>query len=80
MLDKVKAFFEQEYKDTERFLKRTDKPSWADPKETVDKAIQRCLGVAQFIQSCDISYEDLTCYEEIREKFEKLLKEVLTND
>lgn len=77
MLEKVKEFFEKEYTDVERLLTKEDKPWWADPKECVDKAIQRCLGVAQFVQYCDVKYEDLGCYEEIRERFEKLLEEVL---
>lgn len=80
MLEKVKEFFEQEYKDTERLLIREDRPFWAEPKECVDKAIQRCLGVAQFVQHCDVKYEDLGCYEEIRERFEKLLEETLDKD
>lgn len=80
MLEKVKEFFEQEYKDTERLLTREDRPFWAEPKECVDKAIQRCLGVAQFVQYCDVKYEDLGCYEEIRERFEKLLEETLDKD
>ena len=80
MLEKVKEFFEQEYKDTERLLTRKDRPFWAEPKECVDKAIQRCLGVAQFVQYCDVKYEDLGCYEEIRERFEKLLEETLDKD
>lgn len=77
MLEKVKEFFEQEYKDTKRLLTREDRPFWAEPRECVDKAIQRCLGVTQFVQYCDVKYEDLGCYEEIRERFENLLKEVL---
>jgi hypothetical protein len=70
-IDKVKKFFEKEYKETERLL--SNPPSWCNPKEAVWYAVQRCLGVAQFVQYLDVKYEDLSCYDEIREKFEKLL-------
>ena len=34
------------------------------------------FGVAQFVQGVGVKYEDLTCYDEVREKLENLLKEV----
>ena len=74
MLEKLKEYFEMEYKETKELLEK--KPSWCQPKEVVSNSIQRCLGVAQFVQSVGVKYEDLDCYEEIREKLENLLREV----
>lgn len=74
MLEQVKDFFNREYEDTKRLLK--NKPSWCKPKEVVYNSIQRCLGVAQFVQYVGVKYENLNCYEEVREKLENLLKEV----
>lgn len=74
MLEQVKKFFNQEYEDTKQLLER--KPSWCKPREAVYNSIQRCLGVAQFVQYVGVEYEDLSCYEEVREKLESLLKEV----
>ena len=50
MLDKVKEFFDQEYKETKDLLER--KPSWCKPKEAVYNSIQRCLGL---LNSCKVS-------------------------
>lgn len=80
MLNKVKEFFEREYTDTEKLLIREDRPYWVNPTKCVNSSIQRCLGVAQFVQYCGIKYEDLDCYDEIREKFQNLLKETLDKD
>ena len=74
MLEQVKEFFDREYKETKELLER--KPSWCKPKEVVFNSIQRCLGVAQFVQGAGVKYEDLNCYEEVKEKLESLLREV----
>jgi len=74
MLEQVKEFFDREYKETKELLER--KPSWCKPREVVFNSIQRCLRVAQFVQHVGVEYEDLSCYEEVREKLESLLKEV----
>ena len=75
VLEKVKTFYESEYKDIKSILDR--KPFWietrADEKQVIFNAIQRCLGVAQFVQSLDVPYEELQIYDEYREKLEKLL-------
>lgn len=76
MLEKVKEYLEMEYEETETFLKKEDRPWWVDPNEQIDKSIQRCLGVTQFIQTVGVAYEDLKCYDEIRERFEKLRKSI----
>lgn len=80
MLEKVKEFFEREYKETERLLTQEPRPWWVSPTDCVNSSIQRCLGVAQFVQYCEVKYEDLGCYDEIRERFQNLLKETLDKD
>lgn len=72
ILEKVQEFFESEYTDLLRLMDR--KPGWFNPQEGVTYAIQRCLGVAQFVQLLGVKYEDLNCYEEIRVRLQDLLK------
>ena len=54
-----------------------NKPFWvqtrSDEKQLIFNSVQRCLGVAQFVQSLDVPYEELKVYDEYREKLEKLL-------
>jgi hypothetical protein len=72
MLQKAIEFFEMEYK--EELKLQDSKPDWYNPKICVQLTIHRCLGVAQFVQSCGVIYEEITPrYDEIREKLEKLL-------
>ena len=72
ILEKVQEFFEYEYRDLARL--RESKPNWFNPKESATYAIQRCLGVAQFVQLLGVKYEDLKCYEEIRERLMDLVR------
>ena len=54
-----------------------NKPDWFNPLESVDKAIQRCLGIAYFVQMCPngLKYEEIEpLYEEVRIKLENLLE------
>lgn len=76
MIEKITEFFEMEIRQTERWLKS----EWCrTPKERTDSvwyATQRCLGVAQFVQTaCDVTFEEVEpLYEATREKLEKLLE------
>lgn len=72
ILEKVRKFFEYEYRDLARLME--DKPSWFNPKESATYAIQRCLGVTQFVQLLGVKYEDLNCYEEICGRFMDLVR------
>ena len=68
-------FFNSEYKDAERLFET--RPFWFNPKETIYNAMQRCLGVAQFVQTTPnkIPYEVVEVYyNEVKEKLEKLLE------
>lgn len=76
MLDKVKDFYEMEYKDTIRTL---ENPYWEKQAEDVIKcSLQRCLGVAFFVQGAfDIPFDDINkLYEEYKEKIERLMSDV----
>lgn len=77
MIEKITEFFDMELRQTERWLKsewcKTDK----EKRDSVWYATQRCLGVAQFVQTaCDVSFEDI---EPIYEKVKKDLENLLTN-
>ena len=77
MLEKLKEYYKMEYEEVESILKREDRPFWAEPNQVINNSIQRCLGVAQFIQTIGVDYKDLDCYDEVREKLEILRKEVI---
>ena len=56
MLDKVKDFFEMEYNDARVACGY----KWTTPKKVINGAIQRCLGVALFVQTAsDISFVEV---------------------
>jgi hypothetical protein len=80
MLGKVKEYYEKEYKEMETILQMETRYEWVKPTELVYASIQRCLGVAQFAQTVGVKYEELDCYDEVKEKLEKLLKETLEKD
>ena len=76
MLDKVKDFYEMEYKDTARTLQN---PYWKKRETEVIKCeLQRCLGVAFFVQNAyDVPFEDINnLYEEYKDKIERLISDV----
>ena len=71
-------YFERELRQTEQYLNgdwcKTDK----EKRESVLAATQRCLGVAQFIQTCPNGLK----YSEIEPHYEKVKKDLenlLTN-
>ena len=71
ILTKVQEYFENEYNEVLKLMDR--KPFWFSLKESVDNAVQRCLGVAMFVQNIGVKYDDLNCYDEIHERFRQLL-------
>ena len=76
MLDKIRAFFEMEYTSTEKFVKSSYAKGYE--KMTIEKTISRCLGVAQFVQSIGVSYEDIyPLYEDYKKKLELLLEDTV---
>lgn len=74
MLDKVKNFYEEEYKSTLRWLSSEHCKTKEDKIKSINYAIQRCLGIALFVQGLDTSFEEIdTLYTEYRKKFCELL-------
>lgn len=70
-IKEIKEYYESEYKSIKNFLQNT--PGWADEKETINNALQRLLGVAQYSQYCGISYKEIDkLYTQYRIKFEEL--------
>lgn len=55
MLEKVKEYFNNEYKEVEELLTRKDRPFWAKPKQVCENALIRCLGVTMFVQSVGLA-------------------------
>jgi predicted ATP-dependent Lon-type protease len=74
ILKKVDDFYKTEIKSVKNTL---DNNLYRfKPKEVVNNAIQRCLGVAFFVQSLDVSYNEIdTVYEATRTQLYDLLKE-----
>lgn len=71
-LEKAIKFFNNEYEEVKRDLERAD--LLEHKKFYTNNAVQRCLGVAFFVQYLDVSFEEINPhYDEIREKINKLL-------
>ena len=69
----MNEYFEKEYQDVKQIL--ADKYNWVtSEKELVNNAIQRCLGVAIFVQNCGVSYQETLVYESYKEKLKGLLE------
>lgn len=72
MLEKAKNFFEKEYKSTEWYLKNRTLFLLSDA-QVKEGTVQRCLGVAQFVQQLGVSFEEISpIYDEYKEKIESL--------
>jgi len=70
ILNKVKIYYMNEYHDALVAVKS----KYFKPSEVIDNAITRCLGVALFIQSLGVDFDDSDReYVIIKEKLEKLL-------
>lgn len=75
MTDKIKNFYEQEYKSTITWLSSEYCKTKEDKIRSINYAIQRCLGVSLFAQGLDVSFEEVDAlYTEYRKKFYELLK------
>ncbi len=73
ILKKVKEFFDTEYEETKEYLERQPR-TLAEKRESTANAQQRCLGVAFFVQSLEISYDDINPpFEEVADKLYELL-------
>ena len=80
MEQKIKKFFDTEYRDTKRYINYLNndgsKLKLCSPEIIVNKTICRILGVTQFVQDLGVEYKEIApMYDEYREKLEKLLVE-----
>ena len=70
----VKNYFNTEYNLLHNLLERN--PAWLNVNEACNNALQRCLGVAQFAQTCgddSLPFEVVEAlYEEVKGKIENL--------
>ncbi len=75
MRDKLLAYYEKEYKETERLLTQEDRPNWVVPKEVVYNTICMLLGATQFALNSElITYSEVNqSYEFYYDKLKKLL-------
>ena len=76
ILELVEDFYKMEQRDIQLVVERNNmmNDSRAN-KFHVNGTLQRCLGVALFVQSMDVPYEDINkLYEEYRKKIEKIEK------
>lgn len=65
MKDAVAEFYKNEIDTLKWLLKRN--LDWVNPNRAIDNALQRCLGVAQFVQICP----NALAYGEIELLYEK---------
>jgi hypothetical protein len=73
MKDTVVEFYKNEVDTMKWLLKRN--PEWLNPNKAIDNALQRCLGIAQFIQMCPnaLAYEEIeVLYEKTRLELESM--------
>ncbi len=70
----VSNYFNTEYNLLVNLLERN--PAWLNVNESIHNTLQRCLGVANFAQTCgddSLPFEVVEAlYEEVKEKIEKL--------
>ena len=70
LLNLFTNFCENEYKHSLIAIEM----EYGDVKKGIECSLQRCLGVAFFLQSLDVPYEDIDkVYSKYREKFYELL-------
>ena len=72
ILELVEDYYNMEYRDIQLVVKRNNMMNDNRVnKFHVNGTLQRCLGVALFVQSMDVPYEDVNkLYEEYKEKIE----------
>ena len=74
ILKKVDDFYKAEIQSTKNTLNQS--LYLFESREIINSAIQRCLGVALFVQSLDVPYNEIdTLYTATRTQFYDLLKE-----
>lgn len=74
LVEKAKEFCAREYVETKLFYNENTSRLYHD-ESMVRLALQRCLGVVQFIQTCGVKFEDTEWYEDYRKRFFEILEE-----
>ena len=78
VLSELEKFYESEVRMARTFLEYPHE--WTTPKEVVNYAIQRCLGVAQYVQFLDVPYEKVNrLFEQTRINLEELERKCKEN-
>lgn len=73
MEQKIKEFYEKEYISVFNWIHGTYCKNLEKRKEAINNAIQRCLGVAFFVQELDVPFAEIDAiYEKYRAKFYNL--------
>lgn len=76
MLEKVQEFYDIEIYTLKNLIKYGK-----CKKNYFESSITQGLGVAQFVQTCGVSFEEIdTLYEDFKTKVKELEKEWLTNN
>ena len=72
IIEATKKFFDSELEEAKSLL--ADRPDWlTDPDKMITNTIHECLGVGQFVQVLNISFEEIDpYYNEVRRELEKL--------
>ena len=71
ILKEVKNYYDTEYKEVNKAILS----EYFTPIDIVDNSIQRCLGVALFVQYLDIPFDNINeLYEAQRKRLKNLLK------
>lgn len=76
MIEKMEKFFEYEYNRTRPWVLNKDGKFQVTPSEAVWSAVDRCMGVAEFVYNETGEYSKIEpIYEFYKEKLIKLLDE-----
>lgn len=74
LINYLVKYYEDEYNQAVTAIESKYLSKYFKPSEVVDNAIDRCLGVALFVQYLGMNYEDSQKeYEKVKEKLTKLL-------
>ena len=75
LVAKAKEFCEEGYHDIKMLYNRKGSRLYHDDS-MVKIGLQYCLAVVQFIQTCGVKYEDVSWYDDYREKFYEISKNI----
>lgn len=59
ILEEVKNYLDDEYRQTARILTKEPRPYWVDEEKSKDAAIKRAMGAIMFAQKFHCNYDEL---------------------